>query len=207
MTVAAETGQENTGAGGTQNAEQSATGQQQSGENQKVEGQGGEQGQQKPEGEQKPEVVDYDTFEFKHPDGGELDQAAVKDFRPIAKELGLKPDAMQKLVGFYASRQAQNVEQFTQAQAAWTAEIKADKEYGGANFDESMRFAKATMDHIGDPALVNFLNTSGLGNHPVFFKAFAKIGKTFAPDKPPAGGRTPSGEVSTADAFFPTMKK
>lgn len=207
MTVATETGQENTGAGGQQTAEQSATGQPATGENQQPGGQGGEKGEQKPEGGAKPEAVDYDTFEFKHPDGGELDQTALASFRELAKARSLKPEDAQALVDLYAKQQTQRLEQFVQTQAAWVADIKADKEFGGGNFEESSRLAKAAVEHIGDPAFKDFLNTSGFGNHPMFFKAFAKLGKFVAPDKPLAGGRTPSGEVSTADAFYPTMKK
>ena len=207
----ANTGADTTQAGGgTQGAEQSANGQPTQGQTQQT--------QQTPEGQQaqgqeqqqpgaKTETTAEVVYDFKAPEGMELDGKAVEQFKPLAKELGLKADGAQKLVDFYGNQLKAQAQAHAEMQQAWVSEVTSDPEYGGAKLEESKALAKAAMDHIGDPKLKEFLDTSGLGNHPMLFRAFAKFGKQFAEDSILRGNSNPGGGTKTEDVFFPSMKK
>ena len=59
-----------------------------------------------------------------------------------------------------------------------TAELKADPEYGGANFETTLANAKAAAQSIGGDALLAELDRTGLGNSPVLIKTLAKLAKS-----------------------------
>lgn len=206
----ANTGADTTQAGGgTQGAEQSANGQPAQGQTQQT--------QQTPEGQQaqgqeqqqpgaKTETTEV-VYNFKAPEDMPLDGKAVEQFKPLAKELGLKADGAQKLVDFYANQLRAQAQAHQEMQQTWVAEVTNDPEYGGAKLEESKVLAKAALDHIGDPKFVEFLNTSGLGNHPMLFRAFAKFGRQFAEDSVHRGNSNPGDGQKLEDVFFPSMKK
>lgn len=206
------TGQENTGAGESQGAGTTGTNAGQgAGAPQGAQGQGqqGEQGQQGANGSQGTQTqgTPLDGYEFKAPEGVELDKAALGEFLPLAKEMGLNAEQAQKLVDLQARFTQQQAQSYVDQQAKWVDDIKADADFGGAKFDESLRQAKAVVDFVG-PEFKEFLNTSGMGNHPVIFRALAKLGPKFASDKVVTGeSRNPGGDVKTEDVFFPSMKK
>lgn len=206
------TGQENTGAGESQGAGTAGagtgqgTGAPQGGQGQ---GQQGSQGQQGADGGKgnAPTGTPLEGYEFKAPEGVQLDKAALDGFLPLAKEMGLTAEAAQKLVDYQAGLMQSQAQSYIDQQAKWQDDIKADPEFGGAKFDESLRQAKAVVEHIG-PEFKDFLNASGMGNHPVIFRALAKLGPKFATDKVVSGeSRNPGGTTKTEDVFFPSMKK
>lgn len=145
------------------------------------------------------------SYEFKMPEGIEMDQAAAEAFIPIAKELGLSQEQAQKIVDIQAQAVQRQTEAWLQTQAQWADEVRGDKEIGGDRLNESLAQAKRAIDFIGDPALTKLLNETGYGNHPVLVKAFVKIGKQLAPDNFVGGRREPSGEKDAAKVLFPNM--
>ena len=72
----------------------------------------------------------------------------------------------------------------TQSETALKAEL------GGA-YDEHVELSGRGTVWAGGDALVELLNDTGLGNHPVVIKAFSKIGKEVGEDASHGGGRTP----------------
>ena len=205
----ANTGADTTQAGGgTQGAEQSANGQPAQGQTQQT--------QQTPEGQQaqgqeqqqpgaKTETTAEVVYDFKAPEGMELDGKAVEQFKPLAKELGLKADGAQKLVDFYGNQLKAQAQAHAEMQQAWVSEVTSDPEYGGAKLEESKALAKAAMDHIGDPKLKEFLDTSGLGNHPAVIAWAAEIGKRLSPDTFENGTRTVAADKPLANRLFPNL--
>lgn len=124
------------------------------------------------------------------PEGMPKDDKLIEQFVPLAKELGLKKDAAQKLVDMYnsnilsrtkaAEEQAQKEEKERFGQ--WFQKIKNDQEIGGQKVQESVKAARAAATHFGGQELLDVLALSGLGNHPAVVKAFARIGKTMRAD-------------------------
>lgn len=188
------TGQDTTGAGESQVADQTSAGM--------VDTTSQDQGQ--PNSEQTSQTGEV-SYEFKMPEGVELDKALADEFTPLAKEAGLKPEQAQKMVDLYAKAQQKQAEAYAEAQAKWVDEVKGDKEIGGEKLPETLANAKRALDFIGDPALKELLNSTGFGNHPVLVRAFNKIGKQLAPDNFVGGQRGPSGGEDPAKTLFPSM--
>ena len=163
--------------------------------------------------EEKSEKSDVpESYEFKAPDGMELDTELVSEFDPIAKELGLSQEGAQKLVDMYAGKilprmQAQQAELMAETVAQWADTAKADKEFGGDEFDANMGIAKHALEKFGSEDLVSYLNESGLGNHPEMIRAFYRIGKAISDDSVSVdtnGGGQPR---SVEEVFYPSMTK
>ncbi len=62
---------------------------------------------------------------------------------------------------------------------AWAAATKADPEIGGAKLEESLRQARLALDRYGDKSLYDYLDDSGLGNHPGLIRMAQRIGAWF----------------------------
>ncbi len=150
----------------------------------------------------KPAVAAPEKYEFKPAEGQELDAEAVKAFEPIAKELNLSNEQAQKLVDVYGSKimpklVEQQAAQWQQQIEQWADQVKADKDLGT---DASIGAAQKAMDKFGSPELKQYLNETGLGNHPELVRIFANIGKAMSEDGLVTGNS--GGAKSAADVLF-----
>lgn len=134
----------------------------------------------KADGTKADEPIAYD---FKAPEGVELDGVAVDEFKAIAAELKLPADGAQKVVDLYGKLQAQRAEAFAAQVQAWGEEVKADKEVGGAKLDENLGVARKAIDQFGTPELKTLLDSTGMGNHPEVVRLMVKIGRAISEDK------------------------
>ncbi|MDW2743689.1 peptidase [Atlantibacter subterraneus] len=145
-----------------------------------------------------------ETYEFKAAEGVELDTEALKDFEPVARELNLTNEQAQKLVDAYpkilAGVQQRQVEAWQKQTQDWAADVKADKEIGGDKLTASLSKAQQALETFGTPELKEYLNETGLGNHPELVKAFVKIGKAMSEDNMVSAGNT--GQRSAAEVLY-----
>lgn len=129
----------------------------------------------------KAPVVPEKYEDFKLPEGVEVDAEMLDAFKPLAKELGLTQENAQKLVDLQAKASQKmaeaNAKAWTTMVEKWANDAKADKEYGGVNFNENIGVARKALDHFGTPALKAMLNETGVGNHPELIKFAIKVGK------------------------------
>lgn len=209
---AATTGNESAPAGqeGTQ------TEQQQGGES-KPEGEGGEKKPdaegEKPGAEKNGDNKDGDkktegapeAYEFKAPEGGELDKEAIAQFEPIARELNLSQEQAQKLVDLYGSKvmpqlMKQQADTWQKQVADWGTAAKEDAEIGGDKFDGNLTRAKQAMDKFATPQLREFLETTGMGNHPELIRVFVKVGAAMSEDSLVTSNE--KGQRSAADVLY-----
>lgn len=146
-----------------------------------------------------------ESYDFKLPEGMTLDQAAADQFTTIAKDLKLPADAAQKLVDLYATQLQAQAQVHAETVKGWVTEMTADKEYGGDKLQETTAAARKTMDAFGTPALKDYLNATGLGNHPELVKVFARVGKALSEDTFVKGGSTAGADKPLANRMFPTM--
>lgn len=166
--------------------------------------------------ETKPETKDapapLDVAALKLPEGVSLAEETVKEYGAIASKLGLDASKAQELLSFYGSavkREAAAAEAYVnQQRAAWTAEVKADKDIGGPALDGNLAFARRAVQKFGGPALAELLNSTGLGDHPALVRAFVTIGKALREDSvagTPASSSTPHTDGVPYDVLYPTM--
>lgn len=169
-----------------------------------------QQGEQKAQEQQADQKKDGapDKYEFKAAEGQQLDTAAIADFEPVARELGLNNEQAQKLVDMYGTKllpmvQQQQAEAWQKTTEQWAVDVKADKEIGGDNLTSSLSAAQRALDKFGTPELKTYLDTTGLGNHPELVKAFVKIGKAMSEDGMVTGSKTTT--QSVAQRMYPNM--
>lgn len=153
--------------------------------------------------EQKPEGAP-EKYEFQAGEGVELDAEALKDFEPVARELNLTNEQAQKLVDAYpkilAGVQQRQTEAWQAQTEQWAADVKADKEVGGDKLTANLSAAQRALDQFGTPELREYLNGTGLGNHPELVKAFIKVGKAMSEDGMVTGKE--SGQRSAAEVLY-----
>lgn len=128
-----------------------------------------------------------------------LDPALVEAATPLLKEAGLTNAQANKILPLVPDIQKALVKQqgdeFARVRAEWAEQAQKDPEIGGAKLDESKRLAAKALDHFTGPMVIKnadgtetpnefrkIMDESGLGNHPVMLKAFARIGAAMSED-------------------------
>lgn len=181
---------------------------------------GNESGEPK-KGQETAQADEYADLKFSG-EAGEVDADFVKDLKGWAKESGVKPEGLQKLVDSWtkaavAANQKQEAE-FQKEQAErgskWYKELESDKEFGGAKFGENRLAAKKALEKF-DPRgdFKKQILENKLDNWPPLVRFLAEIGKA-AKDDSVAGttgaGATPSALTSDQEfhkQMYPTMQK
>ncbi|HDT5898418.1 TPA: peptidase [Raoultella ornithinolytica] len=160
-----------------------------------------EQGSDK---DKKPETQAPEKYEFTAPEGTELDSKAVELFEPVARELNLTNEQAQKLVDVYpkilSGVQQRQAEAWQKQTEGWAESVKTDKEVGGDKLTANLGAAQRALDQFGTPELREYLDGTGLGNHPELVKAFIKVGKAMSEDGVLTGKE--SGERSAAEVLY-----
>ena len=150
-----------------------------------------------------------EKYEFKLPEGVTLDQGLYDKFTPLAKEIGLSQEQAQKLIDLQTeamtnSNKAQ-VKAWEDMQTDWKSKTTADPEVGGANLQANLGHAKAFLGKYGTPALLEVLNTTGVGNNVELIRVFTKAGKAMSEDKIHVAGQGPMSPQDKAKVLFPNQ--
>ena len=130
------------------------------------------------------------------PEGFRYDENQEKQFLPIAHKLGLNNKQTNALIAWKAELDKQGHEQYKQgAQEAGEA---LKKEWGN-NYDNKIAVAQRVVKDYADKAVVDFLESSKLGNNPAFIKFMYDIGSHLVEDggAPRSGGD--NGGANTKD--------
>ncbi|ELW9486317.1 peptidase [Enterobacter hormaechei] len=164
----------------------------------------GEKPADKPDDEEQKQEGAPEKYEFTAGEGVELDTEALKDFEPVARDLNLTNEQAQKLVDAYpkilAGVQQRQAEAWQKQTEGWAETVKADKEIGGDKLTANLSAAQRALDQFGTPELKEYLNATGLGNHPDLVKTFVKIGKAMSEDGMVTGKE--SGQRSAAEVLY-----
>ncbi|MGO0170407.1 peptidase [Citrobacter freundii] len=165
----------------------------------------GEKTADKPDDKEQKQEGAPEKYEFKPAEGQELDTAALEQFEPIARELNLTNEQAQKMVDLYGTKimpmvQKQQAESWQKTTEQWAADVKADKEIGGDKLTGNLSAAQRALAQFGTPELKEYLEGTGLGNHPELVKAFVKVGKAMSEDGMVTGKE--SGQRSAAEVLY-----
>lgn len=145
-----------------------------------------------------------EKYEFKSPvEGQELDAEMAAALDPVARELGLNNEQAQKLVDIYGKDilpkiEARQAENWAKQTEAWANEVKTDKEIGGDSFVANVGLAQKALDTFAPAGLRDYLETTGLGNHPDLVRCFVKVGKAMSEDSmvmPNTGGQRSQADI------------
>ena len=164
----------------------------------------GDKPAEKPDDKEQKQEGAPEKYEFTAGEGIELDTEALKDFEPVARDLNLTNEQAQKLVDAYpkilAGVQQRQAEAWQAQTEQWAADVKADKEIGGDKLTANLSAAQRALDQFGSSELKEYLNATGLGNHPDLVKTFVKIGKAMSEDGMVDGSN--QGQRSAAEVLY-----
>lgn len=146
-----------------------------------------------------PESYDFTGIEDTMPE-------VIDAYKNAAKGLGLSNEKAQSILSKVLPVMAQaQAAQLETLKADWKDQSVANKEFGGDKLPESLAVAKKAMDAVGMPELTSFLNESGLGNHPLIFGAFYRLGKMISEDTNFISGGSGVVQQSIAQTMYPNM--
>jgi hypothetical protein len=140
-----------------------------------------------------PELFDPEKFEF--PTDLNREHETFKQFTGYAKEAGLSKDAAGKLIGIHAAAVKATSEAiyktWTDQQATWVGEIKADPELN--NTSEVRKTVAALLDNtsLSDPKFREALDTTGAGNNPAVVRTLYRWAKALSEGASRAGDPVP----------------
>lgn len=155
-----------------------------------------------------------EKYDFKPPEGFDLDPKALEEATPLFKELGLSQESAQKLVDFYGKHSAQSsqaaVDAWISTRTQWRDELKADPALGKelAPDGKVATTVNRALAGLQNPKLVaDFkaaMDLTGAGDNPAFVRVlYALAGKvtegtTYAQGSP-VGAKGPR---SAGDAIY-----
>ena len=142
------------------------------------------------------------------PDGIAVDEELLGALGPDFRELGLTNSEAQKLADRFIAIQSARAEargkSWGETVSKWADDAKADPDIGGRRWDATVRDSRRFVNNMGTPALREYLEASGGGNHPELIRIFAKAGALIREDDPATGGAGGTGRpVDPAHVLFP----
>lgn len=191
MAEASDAGTVNTDAGGTQQADaNAATSTDAQTTSTTTEGDATKTAETKADDTAATEV----EYTFDAPEGIELDQAQLDEFKSIAKELKLPADKAKAIADIAIKAEQRRREAHAEMVEGWKSSVAKDKELGKP---ENQAVALKAIEAFGTPELKQILNSTGLGNHPEMVRLAYRIGKAISEDA--VLGKT-TGEAAPRDA-------
>ena len=154
---------------------------------------------------------DYGDINFI--DGVTPNDAALADFKTLAREFGLSKAKAQKLVdlqnriareGFDAA-----VKRYDEEQRAitdkWEATVKADPELGGTAFKENMKIARSVFAKLDVPEAYDVIMETPLSSNPAILRLLYRAGKALGEASFVHGRNEGAAPVSADKAIYPEM--
>jgi hypothetical protein len=152
-----------------------------------------------------PTPEDYGDFTF--PDGFQVDDTALGEFKTLAASMSLTKDQAQKLVDFRAAQHQQHMAALDRQAERWVQDARADKEFGGNDFAKNIAIADRAVATYGTPELRALLNQYGLGNHPELVRFAYRVGQTVTEPGPVNTTSPQSGSADHAEILYPSNSK
>jgi hypothetical protein len=158
--------------------------------------------------EVKVEKVVPEKYDFKGPEGMEIDTKFIESATPILKELKLSQDEAGKLFGLMVEKTKADNARYQEIVDGWKTETIKEL---GADYQQKLAVTSKFIDKFGGKRadeVRQILNDSGLGSHPAIVALFIEAGKHFGNDSFPTGAtkNQPTSEEAIARRMFPNTK-
>lgn len=135
-----------------------------------------------------------------------LDADHIERIAEYAKKQGLSNDEAQAVLerdeNAVSTFQARQTEELEKLSKNWINDARADKEYGGKDFDKNIHLANQVIRKFASPELQEILVNTRYGNHPELIRVFTKIGKAMGDDTLELGGQAPAVPKSNAQLLY-----
>ena len=149
--------------------------------------------------------------QFTAPEGVQLDQELVTEFTTLAKAKNLSQEAAQEVLnlGAKAVQKALSAqtERWGEIREGWVNDLKADKEFGGEKFNETVEGAKRALKRFGSDSFTGFLNATGYGDNADFIRLLARVDKATREDTVVDGDEKGEGAKDAASVLYPNQGK
>lgn len=130
-----------------------------------------------------------------------IDPEIGKFIKTKAHELGLPEDKLHGVLGLELEAAALMKQR---EQEAWRTDVIT--RYGN-DLQPSIKIAQQAVKEFGGDELVNFLNTTGLGDHPAVIDTFVKIGRQMQEDSIPFGKGTKTKGLEDIRSEISSLRK
>lgn len=187
------TGDGNGGSGGAQTAttsNQPPAGEPPAKQGDGASGESGDAGQ--PEGQQNqlPEA-----YEWRLPEGVQIGEGETETYQSLFRELSLTQEQVDRIAEVEGELAQARIQQQEQMREDWKAAAQKDEELG-RDWDLTLQRAGYALNELADEEFANFLEDTGLGDHPVLIKAFARLGQVMSNDQFGSGNPAPEQQPS-----------
>lgn len=139
-----------------------------------------------------------------------VDTALIDEFKRFAFEQKMSLENARLMAKFYEKHVLGQSKKQSQEQAELLQSMQKaceeDSEFGGMNFYDNMRYAKAAVLRFDDGSLAKILNDTGFGSHPEVVRFMYRVGKALAEKEMPLAKES-TAEKSAAELFYPSMVK
>lgn len=130
---------------------------------------------EKKDGDKADAITPESYGDFTTPEGMPVNETILGEFKTVAAELKLPKEAAQKLVDLQVKNVQAQMEQWKHTRQTWVAELKADKEYGGDNFNKTIHKANMALRQFDkDGGFLKALKGT-FENHPETVKFLARV--------------------------------
>ena len=127
-------------------------------------------------------------YEIKRPDNLDstiqLDDGKINELKTLFHGIGLTNAQAGKLFGYFVHELNEDVKtRKASADKAMADAVRELRTEWGMDFDNNLQLAKGAVRALTDESFAQFLDSSGLGNHPQMAKLFLKLAKMTAEDR------------------------
>lgn len=144
--------------------------------------------------------------EFVLPEGVELDGGMMKAFQDLAKKGDLSQELAQEFVDLQASglkaTQDKINQQITETNEVWKSEVLVMDDFKGERGLENIQSASDAFKKLGGDEFAEYLETTGLGNHPTMVKMGFEIHKLISEDTLVNGDASATGPKTLENALY-----
>lgn len=154
------------------------------------------------------QVPEDGKYNLTMPEGVKVDQELLDALGPKFAAKNLTTREAQELADEFTKiqqdRAVKQAEGWANTITKWADDAKADKDIGGDNWDATVAASTRAVNKLGTPALKEYLNASGGGNHPELIRFMSKVGAMIREDNPASGGAGGSSKpADAAHVLFP----
>lgn len=128
-----------------------------------------------------PESVD--KYDVKFSDGVTIQEDFIKGFKEAALKAGVLPKQAQALASWFSDINKQSEETVAaEIKKNYETQVNNLKKEWGEAFNRNLSRAHGVLNKFADKELIEYLETTGLGNDTRLVKLFASIGESFKED-------------------------
>lgn len=147
--------------------------------------------------------------DIKVPEGLEIDKELATGFVELVNTHKLSPDLQKGLIELQSKAMqalsAKDSEKWAETQKLWETEARADPDFGGAKFDQTVASVGKFMAAFGSDEARAAFDLTGAGNHPAIIKMLAKAAAAITEGTPVTAGIPGSPPKDAASILFPNQ--